>query len=105
MSRRDGITFANTNAALNKQTVSGNLWKQKEMFFDVNKSRVIDILSDIEEHSIELTDTTISELARSCKGLIGLMDNLCNSLIGSVENEETNANSLQGSDAKEVGAT
>ena len=92
MSRADGITFANTNAALNNQTVSGNLWKQKEMFFDVNKSRAIDILTDIDEHSIELTDTTISELAKSCKNLIELMDQMCRSIIGSVECEEHNAN-------------
>lgn len=92
MSRADGITFANTNAELNNQTVSGNLWKQKEKFFDVDKSKALDILTDIEEHSLVLTDTTLSELAKSCKGLIELMDDMCRSLIRSVECEEHNAN-------------
>ena len=92
MSRKDGVTFPNTIAALNKQTVSGNLWKKKERFFDVDKSKALDILSDIEEHSLVLTDTTLSELAKSCKNLIKLMDDMCKSLIVSVENEECNAN-------------
>lgn len=92
MSREDGKTFPNTIAALNNQTVSGGLWKQKKSLFDGHKSNALDILDDITEHGEDLNYATISALADTVKKLIGYMDESCGGIIKTVECEEHNAN-------------
>ena len=92
MSREDGKTFPNTVAAQNGNTVSGNLWREKELFFDKRLEKCLEILDDMNEHSEVLSGATISGLAEILKVEISRLEEMCSSLIKSVENEEYNAN-------------
>ena len=91
MSRENGKTFAGTIAALNKKTVSGNLWSYKEQFFDKNLTSSIDVLADIEQNAENLSATTISELANTLRRKVGAMGDICRNLIHLVESEEDRA--------------
>lgn len=91
VSRENGKTFAGTLAALNKKTVSGNLWVHKEQFFDKNLNSSIAILDDIEQNAENLSATTISELANTLQRKVGAMGDVCRNLIRLVESEEDRA--------------
>lgn len=91
MSKENGKTFAGTLAALNKRTVSGNLWLYKEQFFDKNLNSSIAILEDIERNAENLSETTISELANTLQRKVGSMGDMCRNLIRLVESEEDRA--------------
>lgn len=95
MSRENGKTFAGTLAALNKQTVSGVLWKQYEQFYAPKREECLDILSDLKELCKDLNTASIQAMAEQCNRLVNSMGDLCMSLINSVENEEDNANTSQ----------
>lgn len=91
MSNRDGKTFAGTLAALNKQTVSGNLWKQWEEFYTPLYNQCNNILYDLQEYSKGLSGSSMQTLAERCKNLVGKMNDVCMTIINAVENEEENA--------------
>lgn len=91
MSRENGKTFAGTLAALNKKTVSGNLWTHKEQFFDKNLNSSIAILDDIEHNAENLSAETISVLACTLRCKVGAMGDVCRDLIRLVEIEEDRA--------------
>lgn len=91
MSRENGKTFAGTIAALNKKTVSGNLWKQYEQFYAPKREQCLDILTDLKELCKDLNTASIQAMAEQCNRLVNSMGDLCMSLINSVENEEDNA--------------
>lgn len=75
--------------------MSGNLWREKELFFDKRLEKCLEILDDMNEHSEVLSGATISGLAEVLKVEISKLKEMCSSLIKSVENEEYNANDVR----------